>query len=75
MDSLGAFLNFQKIKGTWVLQSFKNIKKDEMLANIFGGKYRLIFTSYRHQSWKQTGTIHFGRTDAKIPNKNLANKR
>lgn len=37
MDSLGGFLNFQKMKDTWVLCSLKK-KKDEMLGNICWGK-------------------------------------
>lgn len=45
-----------------------------MSANIFAGKCRLTFTPDRHQSGKQTGTIHFGKTDTKIPIKNLGNK-
>ena len=67
MGSLGAFLNFRKIKDTWVLWSFMNRKKDEMSANIFAGKCRPAFTSDRHQSGKQTGTIHFGKADTKNP--------
>lgn len=74
MDSLGAFLNFWKIEDAWDLWSFKNIKKDEMSANSFAGWYRLTFTSDRYQSGKQTGTIHFGKIDSKIPVKNLGNK-